>query len=75
MSTTEINIFRPNSRRKEATITSLIPKQATDALKERLGTAAAKKATNALELMQREGIDLVQIRLGDRRIRIKQDAA
>jgi hypothetical protein len=74
MITTEISVFKPNSRKKDVTIESLIPRQATDALKERLGTAAARKAETALKMMEAEGMDLVQIRLGDRRIRIKQSS-
>lgn len=70
--TTEINIFQPNSRKREATIESLIPKQAVDVLEERLGKAAAKQATEALEVMKAKNIDLLQFRVGDRRVRIKQ---
>lgn len=73
--TTEINIFQPNSRKREATIESLIPKQAVDVLAERLGNTAAEQANRALGIMKKENIDLLQFRVGDRRVRIKQHAA
>lgn len=69
---TEINIFRPHSRKKETTIRSLIPKQAVDALAEKLGHEAAEAANAALRSMKRNDMDMVQLRLGDRRIRIYQ---
>jgi hypothetical protein len=68
----EIVIFKPNSRKKEATIRSLIPRQAVDALGERLGKEAADKAHSAFKLMGRTDIDFMQLKLGDRRIRVKQ---
>lgn len=71
---TEINVFHPNSRKRDVTIESLVPARAIDALAERLGTEASEKATKTLRMMKREGIDLLQFRLGDRRVRIKQRA-
>lgn len=71
---TEISIFHPNSRKRATTIQSLIPKQTVDALAEQLGQEAADKAAKALRQMKSSGMDLVQFRHGDRRIRIKQDA-
>jgi hypothetical protein len=69
---TEISVFRPNSRKKEVTISSLIPKQAVDALAERLGKEAGDAASKALRTMKRNDMDLVQLRVDNRRIRIKQ---
>lgn len=71
----EIVLFKPNSRKKEATIQSLIPRQAVDVLAERLGQEAANKADKALKQMDKLDIDFLQIRHGDRRIRIKRELA
>lgn len=70
----EITIFRPNSRKREATIQSLIPQQTVDVLTERLGSEAGSTASKAFGMMKRLDVDLLQFRIGDRRIRIKQSA-
>lgn len=69
---TEISVFDQGSRKKKLQITSLIPKQAVDALAEKLGAEAGKAAEKALRTMARDDMDFVQIRLDDKRIRIKQ---
>lgn len=69
---TEITVFQPNSRKSQAVIQSLVPRKAVDTLEERLGKEAADKANAALELMKSSDADLVQFRIGDRRIRVKQ---
>jgi hypothetical protein len=69
---TEIKVFKPNSREKEAVIRSAIPTQAVDALAERLGAEAKSKVEASLRMMKRQGADLVQFRLGDRRVRVTQ---
>jgi hypothetical protein len=71
---TEISIFSPNSRRIETDIRSLIPKQAIHALTEKLGVDAGKKAEKALRQMKSIDSDLVQFRVDERRVRIKQTA-
>jgi hypothetical protein len=71
---TEISIFSPNSRRIETDIRSLIPKQAINALTEKLGVDAGKKAEKALRQMKSIDSDLVQFRVDERRVRIKQTA-
>jgi hypothetical protein len=68
---TEIKVFHPNSRKVQFEIASLIPKQTVDALAERIGKNAGKKATEALKVMETTGADLIQFKEGDRRIRIK----
>lgn len=68
----EITIFRPNSRKREATIQSLIPQQTVDVLAERLGADAGEKAKASYRTMDRLDIDLLQFKIGDRRIRIKK---
>jgi hypothetical protein len=72
MQTTEISIFRPNSRQKEATITAPVPRACVNALSERLGVEAGQQAQRALRTMRAQGIDLLQFRIGDQRVRIKQ---
>lgn len=74
ITSTEISVFHPNSRKKELEITSVIPKNAVNALAERLGVEVGKQAEKALKTMKRDNIDLLQIRLDDRRIRIRQVA-
>lgn len=69
---TEISVFGPKSRKTEAAIRSLIPKQAVERLAEQLGAEAGQKASKALRQMQSNDMDLVQIRFDDKRIRIKQ---
>jgi hypothetical protein len=71
---TAITVFQPNSRKREVTIESLIPQQTVDALEEKLGQEAADKARKALRHMKANDVDLLQIRHGDRRIRISQTA-
>jgi hypothetical protein len=68
---TEIAIFRPNSRKREATIESLIPKAAIDVLTERLGKPVADKAQKVINSMRRNDIEMSQLRVDDRRIRIR----
>lgn len=72
--TTEISVFGANSRKKELVISSLIPRKAVDLLVERLGQEAGDRANKALRQMNTNDMDLVQIRLGDRRIRIRHTA-
>lgn len=67
----EITVFRPNSRKREATIQSFIPTQAADALAERLGAEAGDKALKTFRTMDRLDIDLTQFKVGERRVRIK----
>lgn len=69
---TEITVFRPQSRQRDFTLKSMIPAQTVDALAERLGKEAGDKAKSAMRSMDRLGSDLLQIRLDDRRIRIKK---
>ena len=69
---TEISVFNPGSRKANLQISSLIPRQVIDVLAEKLGTEAGKKAENALRTMDRNDMDFVQFRLGDKRVRIKQ---
>lgn len=71
---TEISVFEKNGRKIEADIRSLIPRQAVTALSARLGEAAGKKAEKALRQMKMIDSDLVQFRVEDRRVRIKQVA-
>lgn len=68
---TEISVFAPNSRKREAIIESLIPKQATNALAERLGVEVGDKAMTAINSMKRNDMDMVQLRFGERRVRIR----
>lgn len=71
---TEISIFAPNSRKREAVIESLIPTAAVDALAERLGDDAGSKVKRAINSMKRNDMDSSQIRIEDRRVRIRLDA-
>jgi hypothetical protein len=68
----EVIIFQPNSRKKQATITSPFAAQVVTPLSERLGAEAAEKAKKHLSHMQRHGIESMQIRIGERRIRLRQ---
>lgn len=68
---TEISIFRPNNRKKEATIESLIPRAAVNVLGERLGRTAKNKVRKAIESMGENHMEMSQIHLGDRRVRIR----
>lgn len=68
---TEISVFARNSRKIEADIRDLLPKQAVDKLAERLGAEAGDKATKALKQMKALDSDLIQFRVDDRRVRIK----
>lgn len=71
MQTNEITIFRPNSTKREATISSPIIIDTVNALEERLGEDAAKKARRTFTAMRKEGLDFVQFKEGERRIRLK----
>lgn len=68
---TEISIFRPNDRKKEATIESLIPRVAVNTLSERLGKSAATKVRKAIQTMDENHMDMSQLQIGDRRVRIR----
>jgi hypothetical protein len=69
---TVIEVYKPRSRQKEATIASLTPRLTLNALAERLGQEAANKARSTLKHLEEVDGDLAQYRLGDRRIRVKR---
>lgn len=75
MLTNEITIFRPNSRKREATISSPIAARVTSALEERLGATVANKARKQLSIMKKEGIEFLQFRHEDRKVRLRVDEA
>ncbi len=68
----EITIYRPSSTKPEATIEALLPKQAINALEERLGSEAGSKAKKAFNFMSATDGDFVQFKVGDRRVRVRQ---
>lgn len=72
MQKSEIIVFKPGSTKKEATISSLVPRQAADALAEHYGAEAGEKARKALNSMQRLDLDFVQFRMGEQRVRVRQ---
>lgn len=68
----EIVIFEPGGRKQSHKIRSLIPEQCVDAVRTILGEEAAKKAQATMKNMERNGLEFLQIRHGDRRIRFYQ---
>lgn len=68
----EIVVFQPNGRKKDYTLRSLYPAQVIDVIKERLGKEAATQAKKAFEAMEANGLDFIQIRVEDRRLRFYQ---
>lgn len=68
----EVVIFKPNSRKKEATISSPMQSKVVDALEERMGAAMAQKTRTAFSTMGRNDFDALQFKLGDRRVRVRQ---
>lgn len=72
---TIIEVYKPNARKHEARIRSLIPRQTFDALRERLGEDAGKKAEAAHRTLLRVDGDMIQFRTDDgHRVRVKQEA-
>lgn len=68
----EVVIFKPNSRKKEATITSPIQAKVLEALNERMGLDMAARAKTAFGTLNRNGFEFLQFREGERRIRVRQ---
>lgn len=68
---TEVALFRPRSRKIEATVSHLVPKTVVNALEERLGVEAANKVETTIRSMKRNEMSMAQISIGDRRVRIK----
>jgi hypothetical protein len=71
---TQIKVFPEGSRKASLEIKSLVPRRAIDALAERLGVEIGQQAEAALKSMKRNNMDMVQLRLDDKRIRIAQVA-
>lgn len=71
MALKEATIYRPNSTKKEATISSPISGSIVNVLAERLGQEAAERAKKTFAAMNKNDIDLAQLRIGDRRVRLK----
>lgn len=68
----EVVIFKPNSRKKEATISCPVQAKVLDAVEERMGEDMAAKARTAFNTMGRNGFDALQFKFGDRRIKVRQ---
>jgi hypothetical protein len=68
----EVTIFRPNSRKKEATISGPVSAQVIDLLGERMGAQTAAQARKAFRALKSTGGDLLQFKEGNRRIRVRQ---
>lgn len=68
----EVVIFKPNSRKKEATITSPVQAKVITAVEERMGLDLAGKAKKAFGTLNRNGFEFLQFREGSRRIRVRQ---
>lgn len=71
----EVTIFKPNSRKKEVTITSPVGSKVIDALQNRMGNDIANKTRKAFATMKRDDIEFMQFRIGDRRFRVRQAEA
>lgn len=67
-----IDIFEANGRKKQWSVRSLVPSQCVEAVENLLGKEAAKKARETMATMDESGMDFLQIRVGDRRIRFRQ---
>lgn len=67
----EITIFRPNSRRKESTISGPVASKVVNALEMKLGEEAAKRAREAFATMKKQDIDFLQFRVEDRKVRLR----
>ena len=67
----EVVIFKPNSRKKEATISSPLQEYVLTAVQERMGIDMAAKAKKAFATLKRNDFEFLQLRDGDRRIRVK----
>jgi hypothetical protein len=68
----EITIFKPNSRAKQATISSPVEKSVVEAFEERMGKEQAAKARAAFSALGRTGGDLLQFKAGSQRIRVRR---
>lgn len=67
----EIVIFHPNSRKAHLTISSLIPAQVFSAVENKLGAKEARNIEKCYNALHDAGMDSGQMKLGDRRVRIK----
>lgn len=69
----EAVIFQPNGRKKQWTVRSLLPNQVVTSVGDLLGEEAAKKAEETFRAMDKNGLEFVQLRMGDRRVRFYQE--
>lgn len=67
----EVVIFKPNSRKKEATISSPVQEHVLTAVQERMGLDLASRTKKAFATLKRNDFEFLQLREGDRRIRVK----
>lgn len=72
MQFSEVVIFKPNSRKKEATISGPVTPKVINVLEERMGAQVATQARRAFKALKGTGGDLLQFKAGDRRIRVRQ---
>jgi hypothetical protein len=70
---TEIAVFHPKSRKKHITIEGATAPQAVDALAERLGKTTGDKVQSIINSMKRNDMDMSQLTIDDRRVRIRID--
>jgi hypothetical protein len=60
MTDTEVIVFQPHSRKKDFTVSSLIPRQTVNVLSERLGKKAGRKVNETLKAMKEVGLEQTQ---------------
>jgi hypothetical protein len=70
---TIVKVFKPRGRAVDFQARSLIPTDCIAAVSEKLGEEAAMEVEAKMKAMAKNGLDFIQLSVGDRRIRITQE--
>ena len=68
---TEVLVFEPNGKTVEKKFRNLFPKLLTKEVEEEFGESLGHKVASGLRSMARLDMDMIQLRHGERRVRVK----
>ena len=71
----ELVIYKPKSVQKQVSVVAPTTGSIVDVVSERLGADAGAKAKRLFAAMQKDGVDFMQFKVGEQRVRLKQDVA
>lgn len=74
MASKTLDIFRPNSVKKQTTIQAPLNNQIVSVMVDRFDKSIGNVVKRNLEIMDEHGLESVQFRIGDQRVRVHQSA-